>query len=325
MIPKSSAPAYFYRLREGQEPVPDDLGGPVAGRVESLPTTAGPWSAPGAARRPACGPARTCRRGPRRPGWSGGSPWTCWARSRSASSRSPPRCVRPGRSVCPAEAALRDVALDRPVAQGLGLAFPRTDSGPAAAGPHPTTGPRTVVARTRPEGWSPGYLDAVEWRWITGAVDAAGPGVVWMRPPVLVEGEPITPLQRLLTCVDSASGVSARSTSATWAFLNTELTVHVLREPVGEWICLDAVTTLGPGSVGVADLARRTTRSGRSPGRPRRCWCSVVRAPRSRSAPCRPCPARRRRGRRPSPRAGSASAADRAPPRPRGRRRPEPQ
>ena len=34
------------------------------------------------------------------------------------------------------------------------------------------------------------------------------------------------------------------------AFLNTELTVHVLRPPVGEWVCLDAETTLvGPASV----------------------------------------------------------------------------
>ena len=34
--------------------------------------------------------------------------------------------------------------------------------------------------------------------------------------------------------------------------MNTELTVHVVRPPVGEWLCLHADTTLGPGSVGVA-------------------------------------------------------------------------
>ena len=28
--------------------------------------------------------------------------------------------------------------------------------------------------------------------------------------------------------------------------------MHVLRPPVGEWICLDAETSLGPGAVGVA-------------------------------------------------------------------------
>jgi hypothetical protein len=62
----------------------------------------------------------------------------------------------------------------------------------------------------------------------------------------------MSPVQRLMSCVDSASGVSAALDPAKWAFLNTELTVHVLRPPVGKWVCLDAATTLGPGSVGLA-------------------------------------------------------------------------
>ncbi len=76
-----------------------------------------------------------------------------------------------------------------------------------------------------------------------------------MRPPDLLAGAPISPVQRLLTCVDSASGAGAALDVADWAFLNTDLTVHVLRPPVGEWICLDAETTLGPGSVGIATSA----------------------------------------------------------------------
>ena len=79
--------------------------------------------------------------------------------------------------------------------------------------------------------------------------------MVWMRPPALVEGEAISPVQRLLACADSASGVSAALDVSEWAFLNTELTVHVLRPPAGEWVCLDAATTLGSGAVGVAGAA----------------------------------------------------------------------
>jgi hypothetical protein len=159
---------------------------------------------------------------------------------------------RPGRSVSLARATLRDVVRERAVATGTAWLFPRTDDGPASAGPPPDHGPEDGAPFARPEYWSPGYLDAVEWRFISGAVDSAGPGVVWMRPPTLVEGEPTSPLQRLLACVDSASGVSAALDIREWAFLNTELTVHVLREPEGEWICLDAATSLGPGSVGIA-------------------------------------------------------------------------
>ena len=144
------------------------------------------------------------------------------------------------------------MTLDRTVATASAWLFPRSEAGAGDAGPPPGHAPSDGAERSRPDGWSAGYLDAVEWRWIAGGLDYPGPGVVWMRPSALVEGETTSPVQRLLACVDSASGVSAMLDVREWAFLNTELTVHVLREPVGEWICLDAATTLGPGSVGVA-------------------------------------------------------------------------
>jgi hypothetical protein len=37
-----------------------------------------------------------------------------------------------------------------------------------------------------------------------------------------------------------------------WWFINTELTLHLEREPRGEWICLDAVTSIQPGGAGLA-------------------------------------------------------------------------
>jgi hypothetical protein len=39
---------------------------------------------------------------------------------------------------------------------------------------------------------------------------------------------------------------------AQWWFINPELTVHIEREPSGEWICLDAVTSIQPGGAGLA-------------------------------------------------------------------------
>src|SRR3954447_5755675 len=248
MIPKSSAPAYFYRLSEGLE------------GVESLPSTAGPWSLEAQHGGP---PAALLGRAVGGLGAGGGGeglgagvvgrftmdllgPVPVGELGVSAS------VVRPGRSVSLVEASLHDAAHDRAVATASAWLFPRSEWGPVPAGPAPDHGPADGTERARPEGWSPGYLDAVEWRWITGGVDVAGPGVVWMRPPTLVQGEAMSPLQRLLTCVDSASGVSAVLDVRDWAFLNTELTVHVLREPVGDWVCVDAATTLGSGAVGVA-------------------------------------------------------------------------
>jgi acyl-Coa thioesterase superfamily protein/acyl-CoA thioesterase superfamily protein len=161
--------------------------------------------------------------------------------------------VRPGRSVEMCEATLYDETRHRACARATAWLFPATDDGPAQDAEAPTHAPADGVPKDPPASWTGGYLDAVEWRWIEGAVTEPGPGLVWMRPRVdLVEGEAMSPVQRLMACVDSASGVSAALDPADWGFLNTELSVHVLREPVGEWVCLDAETTLSTGSVGMA-------------------------------------------------------------------------
>jgi hypothetical protein len=243
MIPKSSAPASFYRLTGSPGGAPE--------RVEALSTTAGPWSPEAQHGGP---PAALSARSIEAlvPGIVGRftmellGPVPVGPLEVSAS------VVRPGRSVSLVRAELRDAAHDRAVATATAWVFPRGDGGAGSVGPPLPHGPADGSRRDLPTSWSPGYLDAVEWRWISGGVDLPGPGVVWMRPPGLVEGEPLSPLQRLLACIDSASGVSAMLDIREWAFLNTELTVHVLREPVGEWVCLDAVTTLGPGAVGLA-------------------------------------------------------------------------
>jgi acyl-coenzyme A thioesterase PaaI-like protein len=161
--------------------------------------------------------------------------------------------VRPGRSVQLVEATAYDVQRDRACARATAWLFPAGGQAPATAGAAPERGPDQGVTREPPPSWSRGYLDAIEWRWVEGTIEEPGPAVVWMRPrTALVDGEPMSPVQRLMTCVDSASGVSSAVDFEQWMFLNTELTVHVLRPPVGDWVCLDATTVLGGGSIGVA-------------------------------------------------------------------------
>lgn len=103
-----------------------------------------------------------------------------------------------------------------------------------------------------PPGWGGGYLHAIEWRAARGRF-AHGDAAVWGRPLVLtVADEEPTAMQRLFTIVDSASGVSSRLDLREWLFINADLTVHLHREPVGEWIGLDAATVIGPAGVGTA-------------------------------------------------------------------------
>jgi hypothetical protein len=252
VIEKSARPTGFYRLSGAP---PDPAYGALE-TFDSSHTTAGPWSPDAQHGGPPA--ALLARAVERLPAASGGrigrftvellGPVPVGPVAVGAS------IARAGRSVQLATADLYDVARDRVAATARAWLFPRTPGPGGAPGPLPH-GPADGADRPRPPAWHGGYLDAIEWRWISGGLELPGSGVVWMRSPSLVEGESISPVQRLLACIDSASGASAALDVREWGFLNTELTVHVLREPVGEWVCLDAETTVGDGSVGVATSA----------------------------------------------------------------------
>ena len=98
-----------------------------------------------------------------------------------------------------------------------------------------------------------GYLKAVEWRPVRGGFLEPGPAAAWTRIRVpVVEGETPTGLQRVLAVADSGNGISGTLDMSRWWFINPELTVHLEREPQGEWICLDAATSIQPGGAGLA-------------------------------------------------------------------------
>jgi Thioesterase-like superfamily len=159
---------------------------------------------------------------------------------------------RPGRSV---ELLTASLSADGKVAaRARAWRIVRSDSRAVAVDVEgPLAPPSTGSVMTRPEGWGAGYLDVMEWRALSGALGAPGPATVWGRQGVpLVGGEEPSGLQRLLVVADSGNGVSNRVDPRKWLFINAELTVHVYREPVGEWIGLDAATAIGPDGVGSA-------------------------------------------------------------------------
>ena len=57
-----------------------------------------------------------------------------------------------------------------------------------------------------------------------------------------------------------------------WTFLNADLTVNFSREPVGDWILLDAETWIGPDGAGLA-MARLADIAAISAA-PSRAWSS---------------------------------------------------
>jgi hypothetical protein len=158
--------------------------------------------------------------------------------------------LRPGRTIelVGAEVVAGGRAVLR--AQAWRLAAAPTD-GVAGGALAPPPGPEPARPWTHPEGWGYGYLDTVEWRFVHGGFDVLGDGQVWARPRLpIVAGEDPSPLQRVAAIADSASGIAARIDMTRWLFLNTEITLHFHRMPVGEWVGVDGHVAIGPTGLG---------------------------------------------------------------------------
>lgn len=127
----------------------------------------------------------------------------------------------------------------------LSLAEPRVDPAPKP------------VAESEPYvftffQYEQGYHKAMEMRIARGTF-GHGAMAAWMRMRVpLVPGETPSPFVRTVVAADSGNGVSVALDPAKWTFINPDLTVHVHRQPHGEWVCLDAQTIAQPHGIGLA-------------------------------------------------------------------------
>ncbi len=76
-------------------------------------------------------------------------------------------------------------------------------------------------------------------------------GRVWLRERVeFVAGQPLTPALRAALMADFANPV-ANSARGGLAFINADLTMYLARDPVGEWIGVEATGHVGADGVGV--------------------------------------------------------------------------
>lgn len=171
------------------------------------------------------------------------------------------RVARAGRTIelVTAELASRDPASGTPraVARATGWFHGVVDTAGVATVPGTTMTalPDREQGRPRaiPDGWLPGYLTSVDWRWLDGGLDELGPGRAWGRVLTqVVAGEDPSPTQRLAAVADSTNGAASRLDLRQWLFVNTDLTLHLHRAPAGEWTGLDADSVLGPEGTGTA-------------------------------------------------------------------------
>lgn len=74
-----------------------------------------------------------------------------------------------------------------------------------------------------------------------------------MRTVTIVAGEEPSALQRLGPLADSANGISFNVPVDELSCVNPDLTLTILREPVGEWFASRAATHAGPDGIGFSD------------------------------------------------------------------------
>ena len=140
----------------------------------------------------------------------------------------------------------------RPVARASGWRLQRQDTEALAFAAAAPLRPRTEAHSRdlKARMWDRNYVHSLDWLWLTERL-TKGPGESWIRPEVdLVNGETMTPLERLFAVADCANGIGSKLDITKWTFLNTDLAVHVFRIPDGEWIGFRADTSYGPDGIG---------------------------------------------------------------------------
>ena len=93
----------------------------------------------------------------------------------------------------------------------------------------------------------------VEIRYPPGDTGDPGPTTVWMRTVPLLPDEEPSPFQRICPLADCGNAISRNAEPDTATYVNTDLTVVLHRDPVGEWLGSSAVSRWEPTGIGMSD------------------------------------------------------------------------
>jgi len=100
------------------------------------------------------------------------------------------------------------------------------------------------------------FVTGMSLRAARGKFGVPGPGAIWYRADrPLVEGYAISQAMRAVVAADFCNGTAPVLDFRQWTFINADLTVSLARQPVGEWILVDAESWIGSDGAGLA-LAR---------------------------------------------------------------------
>lgn len=103
----------------------------------------------------------------------------------------------------------------------------------------------------------PSFADFIEVAYPEGESHEPGPKTVWMKTPPLLADETPSPVQSLCPLADCGNGLSRNAPFEEMGFLNTDLTIHIHREPRSEWLASETVSHWQNTGIGLAQAVIR--------------------------------------------------------------------
>jgi len=98
----------------------------------------------------------------------------------------------------------------------------------------------------------PGFAHFVDVVYPEGGNQGPGPKTIWMRAPSLLDGETQSPIQSMCPLADCGNGISWNVPPTEMGFMNTDLTLHIHREPVSDWLASDSVSHWQSSGIGMS-------------------------------------------------------------------------
>jgi len=160
---------------------------------------------------------------------------------------------RPGRKVSLVAVVLSDDEIE--VARLRALRIRHTDfelpADTVQPDPDPPGNPgdgRAIDSSWGTEGGVAFHTHGCQHRFVEGGWDVPGPVAVWIRLTVpVIDGEEPSGVQRCAAAADFGNGVSRGLDTERFIFINPELTIHLLRQPEGEWVGMRSASFYGSG------------------------------------------------------------------------------